>query len=153
MKKIVLSMLICSTIMGSSFQNVTYAQELDYIEAQKTVESLTISPRYIDLTTISANLSISSSGTATCVGTAKARSKTSYIKAKVILYKKVGSTWKEVSSWSETGSSGKSITLSKKQSGLVSGYSYKVKVIIDVYDSKTGAYIEGDVIESNIVKY
>ncbi len=82
----------------------------------------TMSPAYLYTRKVTASLSIDVNGQATCYGLIKANAQ-SDISMTVTLYKKVGSTWTKITSWSNF-TSGISLKLSKVY--IVSQGTYKV---------------------------
>lgn len=82
----------------------------------------TVSPAYLYTRKVTASLSIDVNGQATCYGLIKANAQ-SDISMTVTLYKKVGSTWTKITSWSNF-TSGISLKLSKVY--IVSQGTYKV---------------------------
>ncbi len=81
-----------------------------------------ISPAYLYTRKVTASLSINANGQATCFGTIKASAQ-SDISMTITLYKKAGSTWTRVTSWSSS-TSGNSLKLQKTY--IVSSGTYKV---------------------------
>lgn len=64
-----------------------------------------ISPLYLYTRRVTASLSISDSGQATCSGYVKANSSESGISITITLYKQSGKSWSKVTSWSTSGTS------------------------------------------------
>lgn len=67
-------------------------------------EESEIIPKYSSAIQVNANLHIDSSGTATCKGTVTLKNATSDASIVVALYKKDGSSWRKVTSWSQSSS-------------------------------------------------
>lgn len=82
-----------------------------------------ISPLYLYTRKVTAHLSISDSGKATCSGSIVASSKESSISMTVTLYRKSGSTWTKVTAWSDSVS-GQAMQIEKTRQ--VSEGTYKV---------------------------
>lgn len=81
-----------------------------------------VAPLYLYTKTVKATLTISENGQATCFGAIKANSQ-SDISLTVILYKKSGSSWYKVASWSNAASD---ISLKIEKKYTVSQGTYKV---------------------------
>ena len=102
--------------------------------------------RYTAITTLYANLTISSTGLATCTGRAEiADGYTGYMT--VSLKKTDGSL---VKAWNANGT--RSMNL-KEYWQVASGNSYYVSVYVAVYDSSNGHFVEGATATSNIASY
>ena len=94
-----------------------------------------ISARYTAIRSLTADLTISSGGYASCLGDCTVRSDD----AEVILelQQKKGSSWTTIMDWSD---SGRRVSFDKGQ--LVSrGYDYRLKISADIYNS------DGDLVE------
>lgn len=95
-----------------------------------------ISPCYTGTATISASLSISTSGKATCTG--KIHLYSSYTATLTVkLQRYENGYWSTVKSWSTSDS-----TSLSKSYYVTSGYSYRVVTSASVYNS-SGKYVEG----------
>lgn len=95
-----------------------------------------ISPYYTGTATISASLSISTSGKATCTG--KIHLYSSYTATLTVkLQRYENGYWSTVKSWSTSDS-----TSLSKSYYVTSGYSYRVVTSASVYNS-SGKYVEG----------
>lgn len=95
-----------------------------------------ISARYTAIRSLTADLTISSGGYASCLGDCTVRSE---YDAEVILelQQKKGSSWTTIMDWSD---SGRRVSFDKGQ--FVSrGYDYRLKISADIYDS------DGDLVE------
>ena len=106
-----------------------------------------ISPRYDATSRITANLSINSSGLASCRGTIALRDLSYTATLTLHLQRYQGGSWTDVYSWSTSDA----VTLSKSRY-VVSGYSYRVVTSATVY-SASGAYIESPSATSSTVYY
>ncbi len=91
-----------------------------------------ISPAYSYTKKVSATLSISTEGIATCGGSVKAMA-SSRISLTMTLYKKAGNVWSKVTSWSTSGTG---ITLKLQKTYAVSKGTYKVAVAGTVTSSE-----------------
>ena len=92
--------------------------------------STVISARYAAIRSLTAGLTISSSGYASCQGTCTVQSE---YDAKVVLelQQKKGTSWTTIMDWSD---SGRRVSFDKGQ--FVSrGYDYRLKISADIYDS------------------
>lgn len=92
-----------------------------------------VSPLYLYTRKVTASLSISDSGKATCVGYIKASNMKSDISMTVTLYKKSGTSWTKVTGWSDSNS-GQILEIEKTRQ--VSEGTYKVVVIGTVTNSE-----------------
>lgn len=94
--------------------------------------ALAVEPRYQRITAITADLTIGTSGIATCYGGVELSNITDTAHLQVALEQKVNGVWRPYQSWSTTGDSG----VDHEVTTLVpSGYYYKVVVTVNVYDS------------------
>ena len=95
---------------------------------------------YVYAKNVTANLTIDSSGNATCRGLITLRDSSYTVTITVKLQKKSGSSWTTLATWSDSGDgyAGASAGGTKKVS---SGYSYRVSVSTVVKDS-SGTVIE-----------
>lgn len=121
MKKIcTLAMVVCFLFVLGSVSNADMAIE--------------IQPFYVATSSITATLSIDSSGNAECSGKIKPMNSTYSTSITVKLMKKSGSTWSEVKRWtaSKAGITGASASGSVKVS---KGYTYQVRVSGNVVNS------------------
>ncbi len=87
------------------------------------VKDDTVSPLYLYTRRVTASLSISDSGQATCSGYVKANSSGSSISITITLYRQSGKSWGKVTSWSTSGTSQ---VLSIEKTRQVSEGTYKV---------------------------
>lgn len=105
------------------------------------------SARYSSISYLSAKLSISDAGYASCVGTCTVEY--GYTgEVTLELQQKKGSTWETIMDWND---SGESVRMDKRQF-VAKGYDYRAKISADVYDSK-GNFVEDGIIYSNIVDF
>lgn len=111
------------------------------------VPSNAVEPRYVGLWELSASLSISDSGKATCGGSCKIRLGYS-ADLTIELEQRTGSTWETICTWTEDGAK----SFFEKTVYVVSGYDYRLTVSADVYNS-SGTIIESSVVNSNQVFY
>lgn len=161
MKKFLFCTLLClttalapiSVFAAENTAEITYTvPSVPASEGEIQDRAGVIAPFYKELMEISSGLTISDSGRATCGSTALINPYSSvHIEMRVTLWQKVGSSWQEVDSWTKTGSVGQSLLFSKYYNGLDSGYDYKVKSTIKVYQGSK--LIEGDILDSPIVYY
>jgi len=109
--------------------------------------NLSVAPRYISMGSFAATLSINDSGNATASGSVSVF-KGYTAEAFMELQQKNSGNWTTICDWSAENISG---TFSKNRY-VVSGYEYRVKLSVDVYD-KSGALIESETTYSPIVDY
>lgn len=128
MKRVIILLLALILILASF--TTSYAEGSDM-----TTDDLNI--RYVDLTRLSASLSISGT-TVSCSGTAKSLISTDTIMMTMYLQKMTSIGWVSVASWYKEGM--RLVTLDKKTSNLSAG-TYRVRLYVTVYDS-SGNYIE-----------
>lgn len=100
-------------------------------------DDVIVQPMYLYTSEVRATLNISSSGTASCVGKIKGWANDSSITMTVTLYKKSGTSWSKVTSWSDSATGVSSFTLSESCS--VDAGTYKVVVTGMVTDPGVGA--------------
>lgn len=90
-----LTAMLMATLMMTMLQFNAFA--MAYGETE-------IVPKYIHVRMVNTDLEIDSSGMATCKATVNLRSATSDVSIVVALYKKDGSSWRKVTSWSQSSS-------------------------------------------------
>lgn len=100
-------------------------------------DNTVVQPMYLYTSEVRATLSISSSGTASCVGKIKGWASDSNITMTVTLYKQSGTSWSEVASWSNSATGVSSLTIS--QSYGVDAGTYKIIVTGTVTDPDVGS--------------
>lgn len=99
-------------------------------------DNTVVQPMYLYTSEIEATLNISGSGTASCVGKIKGWARDSNITMTVTLYKQSGTSWSEVTSWSDSATGVSSLTISESYS--VDAGTYKVVVTGTVTDPGVG---------------
>lgn len=104
-----------------------------FSSAFAAVKDDAVSPLYLYTRKVKASLSISGSGKAMCVGHIKANDMNNDISMTVTLYKKSGSSWTKVTSWSDSNS-GQILEIEKTRQ--VSDGTYKVVVTGSVTNSE-----------------
>ena len=104
-------------------------------------------PYYVGFADMTAHLSISGSGKATCTSVCAARNGYT-VDLTIELEQKSGNTWETIRTWSEEGTK---ISF-EKSIYVVSGYDYRLKASADVHNSN-GTLIESPVAYSNEVSY
>lgn len=100
-------------------------------------DDVIVQPMYMYTSEVRATLSISSSGTASCVGKIKGWASDSDITMTVTLYKQSGTSWSEIASWSDSATGVGSLTISESY-GVDAG-TYKVVVTGTVTDPGVGS--------------
>ena len=120
-----------------------HAADLDPYDPEPDV------PEYIDLVTIYSQLTISSSGLATCVAGGRTN-KTDTLYLTITLYRQNGTgVWTATNTWNTSGYR----TISAIKSAYVlHGYNYRVQATIAVYNS-SGNFVESVSKWSSIVFY
>ncbi len=131
MKKIVVFLLVM--ILFVCFVPVSFAQGN---EAERGVP---IQIKYVALTSANANLEITGKK-ATCAAVARISSTSYSVQLQMTLQQRSASGWKNLESWSTTGTGSRNITLTKTRKNLASG-TYRVYVYVAVYD-RSGKFIE-----------
>ena len=129
-----------AVFMAFSFSLPAFADDITTPEEEIEIEE------YVDIQSNRVALSISSK-TATCTGSVTARTASNKVNLTLYLQKQVNSGWSTVTSWSTSGTGGRSIILSKTKSGLSSG-TYRVRLYISVYDAN-GHFVESMNLYSN----
>lgn len=142
-KKLIVLMMVMSIV----FTCLSASMALTLIE----IQPIEIQPFYTDTSSITAALTIDSSGNASCSGKVKPTSASSSTSITVRLMQKSGNTWSEVKSWSasKTGANGASAGGSVK---VTKGYTYQVRVAGKVYNSG-GTLLESPTKNSNEKSY
>lgn len=115
MRKLVSTLLICTTIMM-----------MPYVGIASTKEEMVIVPNYQFTRSVETDLSIDESGNATCTGRIRVNSTTSSVSATLTLYKKSGSAWVKVVSWNDSLVGATKLTIVKERKVSVGTY----KVIV-----------------------
>lgn len=105
--------------------------------------------RYTRISTFVADLTISSSGLASCYSNVKSSVSTDKIELTMNLQQYSGGAWKTIKSWDTSGTG--TVSLSKTWY-VSSGYSYRVQAIAYVYDS-SGTLQESPTAYSSTVTY
>lgn len=100
-------------------------------------DDVIVQPMYLYTREVKATLSISGSGTALCEGKIKGWASDSNITMTVTLYKQSGTSWLEVTSWSESATGVSSLTI--MESYGVNAGTYKVVVTGTVTDPDVGS--------------
>ena len=119
-----------------------------YAASYETAHDATqIDPRYAGLDETFCQLSIGSSGKATCYGDAKIEDGYEAELTLTLLRSTNGRNWSEVASWSGNGSH----TISKDYY-VVKGYKYQAKLTVKVYNN-AGKYVATYSAASDIVSY
>ena len=90
------------------------------------------------------NISINSSGYASCDGTCTVASGYE-AEATLELQQKDGSTWKTIKEWSDSGD----VIRFNKAQFVARGYDYRLKLTTEVYDAN-GKFVEDDVTYSGV---
>lgn len=106
-RKVLSMMMVCLTLLVSygSMGNIGFAS------ANKPED--VVSPQYTHTRKVVAQLSIDSSGRATCTGKVGVYDKESTVALTVKLLKKDGSSWTSIKSWSDSGSGNIDFSLSR----------------------------------------
>lgn len=99
-------------------------------------DNTVVQPMYLYTSDIKATLNINGSGTASCVGKIKGWASDSNITMSVTLYKKSGTSWIYVTSWSDSATGVSSLSIS--ESYTVEAGTYKVVVTGMVTDPGVG---------------
>ena len=107
-----------------------------------------VQPCYTNIDSIAAALTINTYGKATCTGSAALTYASDSGKIIMYLQKKDGNTWYNLYSWTD---SAEPLFLSGSRY-VVSGYNYRVKTVLTVYDS-AGNYVDGGSAYSPIKYY
>jgi len=105
--------------------------------------------RYSHISSVSANINITSAGKAMCFGQTYVTSSANTATVTVSLQQNSGGTWSTIKSWSNSGSG--TVTVDKEWY-VLSGYSYRVFVSVSVYNSN-GTLLESASLYSMTVKY
>lgn len=105
--------------------------------------------QYEKINTILSALTISSSGKATCNAKAVLLDKNYTCTVTMTLQQKDGNTWYTVKNWS---SSGTGVVYCDENWYVVSGYTYRVKATVKVYNS-SGTLIENEAVYSPMTVY
>lgn len=105
--------------------------------------------RYKAITDITAEVSISSDGVATCHGVARTTSTDYSCILTMELQRKVKGSWEPVYTWEKEGSLSASLY---KDYAVTSGYYYRVYVTVEVYD-EDGTLLDDANLSSNIQFY
>lgn len=106
-----------------------------------------VEPRYMGVSVLTTDFSISGNGKATCESVCTARNGYT-VELTIELEQKTGNTWETICTWSEEGTK---ISF-EKSIYVVSGYDYRLKVSADVRNGN-GTIIESPVAYSNEVPY
>lgn len=101
-------------------------------EPETPIEPDPLEP-YVGLRSASGAISISSSGIATCTGTANLYNGYT-AEVTVTLQRRIGSIWYDYANWSGSGSS-PVVVSNSTSSSIPSGYKYRTYVYITVYDA------------------
>ena len=109
-------------------------------------ENDTITPRYSDIASISANLTLSnaSTGQLKCTGSATSNRATDTVKLTAKLQRYNNGIWTTIKTWTANGSG---YALISKYYSVVSGYTYRLQVTTNVYSS-SGTYLESATVSS-----
>ena len=144
MKKRTCSLMIALAIVLALGAFPVQAEDVDPYDPGPIIEE------YQHLLTISAGLSISSSGLATCAGAGNSYyvSDTCYLTLRLYRQSSDG-TWSVIKTWYASGSPAAAAT---KSYYVTHGHNYKVVATVSVYTS-TGTYIETVSKTSKIVYY
>ncbi len=118
--------LNCATILIVVILLMPGLQTISAFAENLGQQTTLITPQYEITNQITASLSISASGTATCIGKVKAKSASSTCSITTKLMRKVGTSWQLVDSWSNTGSGVQGVKA--KGTYAVSPGTYKVSV-------------------------
>ena len=123
---------------------------LIFVASTPIAEAGLIQLFYTDTSSITASLSIDSSGNALCSGKVKPESSSSTTSIIVKLMKKSSGSWSEVKRWtaSKSGANGASASGSVKVS---KGYSYQV--VVNGTITQNGVVLESPTCSSNICSY
>lgn len=107
-----------------------------------------VAPCYTNINGIAAGISINAYGKATCTGSASLTYASDTGKIIMYLQKKDGNTWYNLYSWTDTT---EPLALSGSRY-VVSGYNYRVKTVLTVYNS-AGTIVDGGSAYSPIQYY
>lgn len=107
-----------------------------------------VAPCYTNISGIAAALTINAYGKATCTGSAALTYASDTGKIIVYLQQKQGNAWYTLYTWTDTT---EPLALSGSRY-VVSGYNYRVKTVLTVYDSN-GNYVDGGSAYSPIQYY
>ncbi len=108
-----------------------------------------ISPYYKSVSSIAANLSITSSGKAECYGYIKVTPSTNSFTLTMTLQRLTDGSWTYVTSWATSGTGSSSLS---KSYYVTHGYYYRVKLVASVSTS-SGSFVEQVTSYSNSVYY
>lgn len=108
-----------------------------------------IQPRYLTLSSTSADLSIGSSGYASCSGSGIARDFNTKVDVTMTLYQINGGSYTALTTWTATGTKSAS---SNHGYYVVRGYNYQVAVSITVKNA-SGTVLETASVYSSVVSY
>ena len=100
--------------------------------------------RFVAIRSVTVDLSINSSGYASCDGTCTVASGYE-AEATLELQQKDGSTWKTIKEWSDSGD----VIRCNKAQFVARGYDYRLKLTTEVYDAN-GKFVEDDVTYSGV---
>ena len=100
--------------------------------------------RFVAIRSVTVDLSINSSGYASCDGTCTVASGYE-AEATLELQQKDGSTWKTIKEWSDSGD----VIRFNKAQFVARGYDYRLKLTTEVYDAN-GKFVEDDVTYSGV---
>lgn len=144
-KLIIITIILLSVfnpVAKSAFAN-------DHIE--KRNHNGTITPYYIGTIRITASLSISAGGLASC--TSSVSLYPGYYADLTMYLQRKGSNgyWTTIESWSGSGSGISGVSLFESYSGLTKGTTYRVYAVADVYQN--GAYVEQVTVSSQESTY
>lgn len=121
MRKIISGMLLVCMLFGA------------VMPVMAAEETPVVTPRYSYISNIEYSLDISSSGVATCKASAESQSFAHTVKVTCHLQYYNSVTWREWTSWSDTGT--QSASLQQQKTVLENYTNYRIKVVCAIYDS------------------
>jgi hypothetical protein len=140
-KKILCMFVIAMLLSPNSAFAGTPSSQTEAGGAQLGLGRSGISPFFVSMTSLTYSLTFSK-GNASCVVSANVpRSKADSVKFEVTLYKKVGTGWQSVKTWSKTESVASDNMAIFKQTKSVAGGTYK-------FTAKTTVYKDDAVVET-----
>jgi len=114
------------------------------LPAEAVEETPTVSPRYVNISLMTASINVNSSGKASCYGDVKTANSTYTIYLDITLQRYKDGYWNNVKSWDTSGTG--EVDLDKSWY-VTSGYYYRTAATATVYTSG-GSYVEGVTIYS-----
>lgn len=134
MKKRTWNLVLAAAMIAGSITTClpASAADVDTFMGEEIVE-----PRYVGISSLQANLNISSSGMAECSGSVRVSSGYTAVMT-MQLSRKDGRTWTPIQTWTTEGTGRLNLT---KYKAVSEGYEYKVTVSLEVKNS-SGKVVE-----------